>query len=150
MSGAALKGELAILAGCVCYAVHAISAKRLGLAEPVVQTASVCLTGAVMGLAFALVANPHGLAGKPSIAYAAAIGLGILPTALASLVMYRLLSRMGPSFVAFSNYLVPLFAVFLGAAALGEQLDWNVLVALALILAGIAMSRLPGFNLART
>ena len=142
MSGDALKGELAILAGCICYAIHAITAKRLGFSDPVKQTASVCLAGAVMGLAFAFMTSPHGLIGQPAIAYAAAIGLGILPTALASLVMYRLLSRMGPSFVAFSNYLVPLFAVFLGAAALGEPLDWHVLVALALILAGIAVSRI--------
>ena len=141
MSGDALKGELAILAGCVCYAIHAITAKRLGFSDPVIQTASVCLTGAAMGLAFAVIASPHGLLGQPPIAYAAAIGLGILPTALASLVMYRLLNRMGPSFVAFSNYLVPLFAVFLGAAALAEPLDWNVLAALALILVGIAVSR---------
>ena len=142
MSGEALWGELAILAGCVCYAVHAVTAKRLGFEDPVKQTASVCIAGAVMGIVFALVVSPHGLMDKPAIAYLAAIGLGVLPTALASLIMYRLLNRMGPSFVAYSNYLVPAYAVLLGALLLNERLNWNVLAALLLILAGIAISRL--------
>ena len=48
----------------------------------------------------------------------------------------------GPSFVAYSNYLVPIFAVLLGAAVLNETLGWNILVALALVLSGIAISRI--------
>lgn len=141
-SGEALIGELAIVLGCVCYATHAITAKRLGFEHPVKQTALVCLTGAAMGLAFALVLNPSGLSGKPLAAFLAVAGLGILPTALASLVMYRLLNRIGPSFVAYSNYLVPPYAVMLGAFFLNEALDWRIAAALALILGGIALSRL--------
>ena len=41
MSGEALKGEIAILAGCLCYAIHGVSAKRLGFEPPLRQTASV-------------------------------------------------------------------------------------------------------------
>jgi len=142
LTGDALMGELAILGGCLCYSVHAISAKRLGFDHPVRQTASVCIASAIMGLAFALAASPEGFAGKPQTAYLAVIGLGILPTALASLGMYRLLNRMGPNFVAYSNYLVPVYAVLFGAALLGEDIDWSVLTALVLIVAGIAISRL--------
>ena len=141
-----MRGELAILAGCVCYAVHAVSAKRLGFEHPVKQTAAVCAAAAVMGLAFALIVSPAGLLGKPQIAYWAVAGLGILPTAIATLMMYRLMARIGPSFVAYSNYLVPVYALLLGAAALGEPLRWNVAAALALILAGIAVSRMGAFR----
>jgi drug/metabolite transporter (DMT)-like permease len=147
--GDALWGELAILAGCVCYAVHAITAKRLGFEDPIKQTTAVCIAGAVMGLVFALYVSPHGLTGKPLIAYVAAIVLGVLPTAIASLIMYRLLNRIGPSFVAYSNYLVPPYAVLLGALLLGEELSWNVVAALLLILVGIAVSRLPAARLSR-
>jgi drug/metabolite transporter (DMT)-like permease len=141
MSGAELKGELAILAGCICYAVHAVTAKRLGFDHPVKQTAAVCLAAALMGLAFATFNSPSGLSHIPAAAYLAVAGLGVLPTALATLVMYKLMSRIGPSFVAYSNYLVPVYAVMLGAVVLGEQLGWNIVTALALILAGIAISR---------
>jgi drug/metabolite transporter (DMT)-like permease len=63
--------------------------------------------------------------------------------------MYRLLNRIGPSFVAYSNYLVPPYAVLLGALLLGEELSWNVVAALLLILVGIAVSRLPAARLSR-
>lgn len=141
--GHALAGQIAILAGCLCYAIHAITAQRLGFETPVKQAAGVCLAAALMGVIFAVATSPAGLVGKPPIAFLAVAGLGVVPTALATLVMYRLLSRMGPSFVAYSNYLVPPFAVVLGAIILGERLDWRIGVALVLILGGIAITRLP-------
>jgi drug/metabolite transporter (DMT)-like permease len=142
MSGEALWGELAILAGCLCYAIHAVTAKQLGFEHPIKQSAGVCIAAAIMGLIFAAVVSPQGLAGKPPVAFWAVAGLGLLPTAFATLLMYRLMERIGPTFIAYSNYLVPVYAVLLGAAVLGEQLSWNVLAALVLVLIGIAVSRL--------
>ena len=141
LTGSEAIGEAAILAGCLCYAVHGIAAKRMGIENPVKQTAAVCLLAALMGLVSAGIASPRGLEGVPAIAIWAVVGLGILPTAIATLLMYQLMSRIGPSFVAYSNYLVPVYAVVLGAIVLQEPLSWNVAAALALILAGIAISR---------
>jgi drug/metabolite transporter (DMT)-like permease len=141
LEGDELKGEAAILLGCLCYAIHAIAAKRLGIENPIKQTASVCLAAALMGLAFALVSDPTGLSGAPAVAIWAVVGLGLIPTALATLMMYNLIHRVGPSFVSYSNYLVPVYAVLLGAALLGEPLNWSVAASLALILLGIAVSR---------
>jgi drug/metabolite transporter (DMT)-like permease len=141
LTGEELMGELAVIAGCLCYAIHGISAKRLGVENPVRQSAAVCLAGAVMGLAFVLVTSPAGLAGATSSSLAAVLGLGLVPTAFATLLVYRLMDRNGPSFVSLSNYLVPVFALTLGALLLHEPLGWNILLALLLILAGIAISR---------
>jgi drug/metabolite transporter (DMT)-like permease len=143
VTGGELLGELAVLLGCLCYAVHAVSAKRLGVEHPVQQAAAVCLSGAMMGLIAALAADPRGLSGIAIADYWSVIGLGLVPTALATLLVYRLMARTGPSFVSLSNYLVPVFAVLLGAAVLGEPLGWNILVASLLILGGIAVSRVP-------
>jgi drug/metabolite transporter (DMT)-like permease len=142
MTGEELKGELLVLLGCVCYGIHAVSAKRLGVDHPARQSAAVCLAGAAMGLAAALVTQPSGLSDVPPSAYLAVIGLGLLPTAAATVLVYHLMARNGPSFVSYSNYLVPVFAVLLGAAVLGETLHWNILAALLLVLAGIAVSRI--------
>ncbi|MCX7347054.1 MAG: DMT family transporter [Alphaproteobacteria bacterium] len=141
LSGEELMGEAAILLACLCYAVHGIAAKRMGIEDPVKQTASVCLAAALMGLVFAGATNPSGLHGVAPVAVWSVIGLGVLPTAIATLLMYHLIHRTGPSFVAYSNYLVPVYAVLLGALLLGEALNWNVALALALILLGIAVSR---------
>lgn len=141
-SGSALRGELAIFAGCLCYVTHAITAKRLGSETPLLQTAAVCAVGGLMGLAFAAVADPAGPWTAPSSALWSVVGLGIFPTALASLILYHLLDRTGPSFIAYSNYLVPVYALLLGAVLLGESLSWNIAVATAMILCAIAVSRL--------
>jgi drug/metabolite transporter (DMT)-like permease len=143
LSGKELQGELAILAGCLCYAVHAVSAKRLGVEQPAKQSAAVCLAAALMGVAFAAVTEPHGLANAKSAAVLSVIGLGLFPTALATLMSYRLMARVGPSFVSYANYLVPVWAVLLGAIAFGEALELRVLAALVFILGGIAVSRIP-------
>ncbi len=137
----ALIGELAVLLGCLCYVAHSITAKRMGFHDPVLQTAAVCLLGAVLGVAIALVRAPIDFSVIPQAALWAVIGLGILPTALASVVMYRLMERTGPSFVSMSNYLVPVYAVLFGALVLREEIGWNVLAALTLVLVGIAVSR---------
>jgi drug/metabolite transporter (DMT)-like permease len=150
-SGEALWGEFAILLGCVCYVAHSISAKRMGFLDPVLQTAAICLLSAGIGAAFAFIQSPAGLMAMTGAALWSVVGLGLLPTAFASVVMYRLMERTGPSFVSFSNYLVPLYAVLFGAATLGESLSWNMLAALALILAGIAISRMkPRRSLSRS
>ena len=72
------------------------------------------------GLAFATVVSPHGLGGKPQIAFWA-VAAGVLLIALATLLMYRLMERIGPEFCGLPNYLVPVYAVLLGAAVLGER-----------------------------
>ncbi|MGL4592532.1 MAG: DMT family transporter, partial [Aestuariivirga sp.] len=90
LSGEELMGEAAILLACLCYAVHAIAAKRMGIEDPVKQTASVCVAAALMGLVFAGATNPSGLHGVAPVAAWSVIGLGVLPTAIATLLMYRL------------------------------------------------------------
>jgi drug/metabolite transporter (DMT)-like permease len=138
----ALIGEVAILLGCLCYAVHGLFARRIPFHGPTEQATAVCLAGGLIGLAFALSVDPAGLAQAPYSALAAVAGLGILPTAIATLLMYRILRTVGVSFVAFSNYLVPVYALAFGALTLGEALDWNVAIGLVFIIVGIAAARL--------
>ena len=70
----------------------------------------------------------------------AIIGLGLFPTAISMVIVYYLMERIGPSAVSFTNYLVPIFALLLGAVAFSETLSWNIVVALLCILAGIAIT----------
>lgn len=147
MSGEALAGELAILLGCLCYSIHGVTAKRFGFSNPILQTAAVCAAAAAMGLIFAGLTDPLDPRGIPSVALWSVAGLGLLPTAFASLLMYVLIQRAGPSFVAYSNYLVPVYALLFGALLMREPLSVNIAFALALILSGIAISRWSGFRL---
>ncbi|MGE0007550.1 MAG: DMT family transporter [Parvibaculaceae bacterium] len=140
--GMALVGEIAILVSCLCYAVHSLLARRIPFQGPVEQAAAVCLAGGSMGLAFACVYAPQGLERATWLACLCVIGLGIVPTAIATLLVYAVVRLAGVSFVAYSNYLVPVYALGLGALVLGETLTANVGIGLLLILAGIAASRI--------
>jgi drug/metabolite transporter (DMT)-like permease len=140
--GMALIGETAILIACVSYAVHALLARRIPFQGPVEQAAAVCLSGGGMGLIFASLYAPQGLSHATPLAFLCVLGLGILPTALATLMVYAIVRSVGVSFIAYSNYLVPVYALGFGAAVLGESLSLNVGIGLALILAGIAASRM--------
>jgi drug/metabolite transporter (DMT)-like permease len=106
------------------------------------QAACVCLSGGIMGTVFAGLYAPNGLAAATPIAYLCVVGLGIVPTAIATLLVYAIVRSAGVSFVAYSNYLVPVYALGLGAIVLGEPLTANVGLGLLLILAGIAASRM--------
>jgi drug/metabolite transporter (DMT)-like permease len=140
--GMALVGELAILIACICYAGHALLARRIPFQGPVEQAAAVCLSGGLMGSIFASLYAPQGLEQATPLAYLCVLGLGIVPTATATLLVYAIVRSAGVSFVAYSNYLVPVYALGLGAVVLGETLTANVGIGLLLILTGIAASRM--------
>ena len=69
--------------------------------------------------------------------------LGIFPTALATIALVYVVQSAGPSFMSLVNYQVPVWAVILGLVVLDEELPPQFLGALALILAGLAVSQLP-------
>ena len=138
--GQELWGELAIVLACLCYGIHSVTAKRLGFDKPFQQTSGILLAAAIFALLFAKAKNPHGLETLKLNSTLAIIGLGLFPTAVSMVIVYYLMERIGPSAVSFTNYLVPIFALLLGAVAFNETLSWNIVVALLSILSGIAVT----------
>ena len=138
--GHELWGEFAIILACLCYGIHSVTAKRLGFDKPFQQTSGILLAAAIFALLFAIFQNPHGLEPLTFNSALAIIGLGLFPTAISMVIVYYLMERIGPSAVSFTNYLVPIFALLLGAVAFNETLSWNIVLALLCILAGIAVT----------
>lgn len=132
--------QIAVLAATLCYAAHSMIARLMPKTSSTVMAAAVCALGAVMAVPLAFFTAPSGLETASTASLAAGIALGLFPTALASLVVYVLLARAGASFVSTSNYLIPAFAVILGALALSEKISVSAILGLAFILAGIAIS----------
>ena len=142
LTGDELIGQLAVIAGCMMYGVNSITAKMLPQADFVSRSAGVLVCAAMLAVVMALLSAPFALTNAPASALWATVGLGILPTGFATLVWFKAMTRNGPTFVSMSNYLVPVYAVLFGALLLGEKIGWNVLAAMALILAGIFVSTL--------
>ncbi|MNC87395.1 EamA-like transporter family protein [compost metagenome] len=70
------------------------------------------------------------------------IWIGIGPTALATIVYLKLIGSAGPTFMSLTNYCIPVVALLLGMALLGEEPGANVYTGLLMILSGIAISQL--------
>ena len=138
--GTALLYELSVLGGAVCYAVNTIIARRRPASDPLVAAAGVMLSASLFMVPLAALGGPPPL-GQITLATALAVlFLGLVSTALATVVYLKLVTLAGPSFVSLINYLIPLWAVVVGLVFLAEVPEWSALAALALILSGIALS----------
>jgi drug/metabolite transporter (DMT)-like permease len=137
--GRALLSQLAVLGGAVCYAVNTIVARHRPPSDPLVAAAGVMLAGSAIMLPIGGAPASADLVGAPAAALAAMLALSIVATAIATVVFLRLVATAGPSFTSFINYLIPVWALLMGVLFLGEEPGVRVVIALALILSGIAL-----------
>jgi len=142
--GHATMHEFGIIAAAASYAATGVYARRLSLrmSAVVLSAGSMAASSAIMVPAALFLETPWRLAPGPGPLVAVA-ALGIVATGLASIVYFRLLAAAGPTFASTINYLIPVFGAILGVTLLGETLAASDLVALALILSGIALVRNP-------
>jgi drug/metabolite transporter (DMT)-like permease len=139
--------QLAVLGAAVCYGIAAIIARRGPLLNPVVTAAAVLsIAGIVVGGALLAAGLRDGEAAAVHAAIEpwpalSLLALGALSTGLATVVYFSLVARAGPTFLSLINYLIPVWAVVLGAVALGERLPTRAFAALVLILAGVVLAR---------
>lgn len=130
-----LLGALAILVATVGYAAGPMLVKRhFAEADPIGPVA------AALGIATVLLA-PAALAGLPTAApsaeaSASIVVLGLVCTAVAFLLFFRLITEVGPSRASIITYVNPVVALALGVAVLGESITAGTVVGLLLILAG--------------
>jgi drug/metabolite transporter (DMT)-like permease len=105
-------------------------------------TLSACqLLAAAVLLAIAL-----GVAGAPAPRLDATVVasiaiLGLLGTGVAYVLNYQIITSEGATIASTVTYLLPVVAIVLGVAVLGEQVTLSVIAGIALILAGVALTR---------
>lgn len=142
--------QLAALAAALCWAGTAIVAARLPAMHATVAAAGTLLAGTALTLPLALAwEQPWHVAVTPG-ALAAALWLGVVATAVADTLYYRLIAGAGPTFFALINYVVPVVAAVAGVVVLDETLPATALAALVLILIGLALGQRPGVAAPKT
>jgi len=146
-SGAYLEtvARFACVSAPLCYAIGSIITR---LAPPSHQlsfgAAAVSLAALIMlPLAFL----SEGLPVAPPLNAILAVGyLGLIPTALATIILVKIINQEGPGFLSLVNYQVPVWAALMGVVFLSETLPARFIVALAIILVGLFISQARGWQ----
>ena len=132
---------LAIFTAATCYAVNTILIKRLPRFSPMVGACGVLIMASLIMFPLWLIAGPaNNNASQDSMV--AVIWLGIAPTGIATIVLFWVVDRAGPTFLSTINYLIPVVAFLCGAWLLAEPVSWLHFVALGAILGGIGITRI--------
>lgn len=130
---------LAMVGATLCYGFAANFTKRyLTGVPPMVNAAGSQIVSAVALTPFALWTWP---AQTPApLAWAAAAVLGVGCTAIAYVLFFRLIERVGASRAVTVTFLVPVFGTLWGALFLGEAVTGSMLLGGAVVLVGTGLS----------
>jgi drug/metabolite transporter (DMT)-like permease len=131
-------GTLAVVVASVSYAVGALWGQRLVHgASGLTLAATSMIGGLVVLLPFGLLQLPSSVPGWKETG--SVIALAVIGTALAQIILYRVLRSDGAARVSLVTYLLPITALFYGVVLLGESLTWEELAGMVLILGGVAL-----------
>ena len=142
----AILGALAVVLSSLSYAAAGVYGQRAvsGTAGPVLAAGSMLVGGLIL-TPFALFQLPGAV---PSLeATSSLLALSLVGTALAQLILFRMLALHGSARLSLVTYLMPGFALVYGALILDERLSAATIGGLLLILAGVSLAsgalRLP-------
>ncbi|MEW2589976.1 DMT family transporter [Micromonospora aurantiaca] len=145
VGGAHFVGQLMCFGAAACYGLaipyqkkfvagSAYSGLSLSAAQLLVATAQLALVAPFVGTP----PSPIGL--SPRVA-ASVLALGALGTGLAFVINMRNIRLAGASTASTVTYLIPVFAVIVGAVVLGERMNWHQPVGAFVVLVGVAVAQ---------
>jgi drug/metabolite transporter (DMT)-like permease len=138
LTSASVQGQLAVLLAAACYGVNTVYSRRAfqGV-SPLISATGQMLAGAVLitPVALALRGIPATLPSTTAIV--SVLALAVFGTALAYILVYWLIERLGATRTSMVTYLLPPFALLYGALFLSEPVALNALVGLGLVIVGI-------------
>ena len=146
----AVAGTLAVVVASLSYACsNLFTQRRFSTTAPLVTATSAVVWAPSSCYRSPSFQIPDQLPSAKALGSVAA--LGFAGTAVASIILYRMLMMYGSSRTTLVTYLLPPFALFYGVTLLDEQLTASALLGLVLILGGVALGgrRQPYAPLAR-
>lgn len=146
--GTDVLAQLACLAGALSYAFAGIFGrrfKRMGVAPLATAAGQVSASTVLLLPVMLLVDRPWTLAMPGAATWGAVLGVGLLSTALAYVLYFRILAAAGATNLLLVTFLIPVSAILLGVLVLGETLLPRHFLGMTLIGAGLACidGRLP-------
>ncbi|MFF1768422.1 DMT family transporter [Streptomyces sp. NPDC058249] len=134
-------GALALLAAAASYAIaFAYMARHLTThGAPLAVSAAQLLTATAWSTLALPTAGP--LRDTDATALLAVTVLGVFATGITFYLNYRMIADEGPTSAATVGYLLPVVSVALGALVLDEKIGLRVIAGMAVVLAGVGLTR---------
>jgi drug/metabolite transporter (DMT)-like permease len=145
--GIALLAQLAVLGAALSYAIAGIYGRRFRETPPLITATGQVTAATVMLCPLALMVDQPWTLALPGPASSWAIpweilgallGLGLLSTAAAYVIYFRILASAGATNLLLVTFLIPVSAILLGSLVLSEQLTTAQLPGMGLIAVGLA------------
>jgi drug/metabolite transporter (DMT)-like permease len=137
-----LLAQLACIVSTIFYSFAAIYGRRLSQTEltpMAVATGQTMMAALMMAPVVVLIDQPWTMAPPRLDSTLAGLTLALFSTALAYTLYFRLIDRSGASNAQLVAFLMPILAVILGIAFLGESLSGGQIAGAGLIAVGLAI-----------
>jgi len=135
-----VSGQVAVLAAAVLYALASIFGKRMGHIKPIVAATGMLTGSTVIMLPVMLFSNESWPQSAEFSSILAVLVFGILCTAVAYQLYFKVLVEAGPNNLSFVTFLIPPSAILMGVLWLGESMRVMDAVGVLLILLGMAIA----------
>ena len=140
---ASVVAQLLLLFGTSFYAVATITARYGRDIPPVIFASGFVSIAAFVSWPMLLFTDLSALTPSKE-AIIGIVGLGIAPTAAASILYMILIARTSATFLSLTGYTIPGISIIVGYIAFGEVRHWSAFAAFALILSGVWLAQRGG------
>jgi drug/metabolite transporter (DMT)-like permease len=148
--GDELWAQLALVAASLCYGGAALFGRNFKGLDPIMPAAGSLLCGALVLLPLSLVLDRPWTLSPSKQSIQALIALSLVSTALAFVIYFRLIARLGSVATTSVAYLRVPTGVLIGMVFLGEVLAPTAWAGLALVIVGVMAMTLPSRSCAAT
>jgi len=132
--------QAAIMGAAMSYACSAIYGRRLYSVPPLIAAGGqLTASFLVMTPVVLFLCRPWELAVPTLDVIGAILGLGLICSALAYILFFRILATAGATNVQLVTLLIPLSASTLGITILGEPLTWRLVLGMAIVCTAAAL-----------
>ena len=135
-----LESQLLVILGATLYAFAAIYGKKYKMTDPLSASTGTILFATFFMTIYLVFIDQS----KPSYSELLfdmnILLLGIVCTAIATIIYFQILQTEGASFISMMNFLIPLWAILFGIIILNDQFSWNYIFGLLIILFGIKLA----------
>lgn len=141
--GSVLLSQIAIMVAALSYAVSTVMVRRLPAGgNPVERSAGMMICAAIQMVPLSLLIDQPWLLEPSAASMMANLYIGLVPTALASILYFQIIAARGTAFFSAINYMIPCMGIVWGAVFLDEDITLAMALALLVILSGIAIANL--------